>query len=285
MKKIIFPVLVLSAAFGGEFDFGKGNFHIKGGFLGLNSEKSTEISSYTISQQHKNIFSSKWFYKYNITWYESNEIKNAQNNVNVYSNNLPYTLTTPVTDYSYEGLDVNVILGRDLVKTDNIVLGLGGLIGISLPWIESKKDDSNNDDTSSTILNNLKKSKTKIMTYKLGISAVSSFQFNDYFKSFISGSYAYQTGYVKNDYADVDTSVNGIYSDFELNFRFTPFFYKKKIWVFTLSPQLYFTVGYKYSKWIVKDLAIDISGNNLKFSKSDLEMSTNLGYIGVGYSF
>jgi hypothetical protein len=123
------------------------------------------------------------------------------------------------------------------------------------------------------------------MTYKLGISVVSSFHFNDYFKSFISGSYAYQTGYVKNDYADVDTSVNGIYSDFELNFRFTPFFYKKKIWVFTLSPQLYFTVGYKYSKWIVKDLAIDISGNNLKFSKSDLEMSTNLGYIGVGYSF
>ncbi|NPA10952.1 MAG: hypothetical protein GXO62_01760, partial [Epsilonproteobacteria bacterium] len=61
--------------------------------------------------------------------------------------------------------------------------------------------------------------------------------------------------------------------------------YKKKIWIITFSPKLYFTAGYRYSKWIVKDLAIDITGNDIEFSKSDLEMSTSIGYLGVGYSF
>ena len=119
MKKKAGVLLILTSfVFGGEFDFGRGQFSLKGGFLGLNKEKTTSVISYSISQQHKNIFSTDFFYKYNISWYQSSEIKNAQQTVSVYSNNVLTALTTPATDYKYEGLDANLILGRDVYKND-----------------------------------------------------------------------------------------------------------------------------------------------------------------------
>jgi len=286
MKKKAGVLLILTSfVFGGEFDFGRGQFSLKGGFLGLNKEKTTSVISYSISQQHKNIFSTDFFYKYNISWYQSSEIKNAQQTVSVYSNNILTALTTPVTDYKYEGLDANLILGRDVYKNDNFIASIGVLGGISIPWIESKKDSGNDDTTSSYILNSMKKSKTKILTYKLGMSLLSKINLNKYFKCFISGSYAYQTGYIKNDYANVDERINGSFSEIEANLRYIPFSFKKRIWFITFSPKFYITAGYKFSKWIINDLAIDISGNNLKFSKSDLEMGTSIGYVGFGYDF
>jgi hypothetical protein len=286
MKKQTVVLLILTSfVFGGEFDFGNGQFRLKGGFLGLNKEKTTSVISYSISQQHKNIFSTDFFYKYNISWYQSSEIKNAQQTVSVYSNNILTALTTPVTDYKYEGLDVNLILGRDVYKNDNFIASIGVLGGISIPWIESKKDSDNDDTISSYILNAMKKSKTKIFTYKLGMSVITKMDLNKYFKCFISGSYAYQTGYIKNDYANVDERINGSFSEIEANLRYIPFSFTKRIWFITFSPKFYITAGYKFSKWIINDLAIDISGNNLKFSKSDLEMSISIGYLGFGYDF
>jgi len=131
----------------------------------------------------------------------------------------------------------------------------------------------------------MKKSKTKILTYKLGMSLLSKISLNKYFKCFISGSYAYQTGYIKNDYANVDSNSEGNFKAFEAGLRFTPFSYKKKIGMITLTPKLYFTLGYRYSYWKLKDIAIDITGNNILFGKNSLEIKTSIGYVGVGYSF
>jgi len=285
MRKLLLSGVFAVSLMAGEFDFGKGTLKIQGGFLGLDSEKSANVVSYSLSEQHKNIFSTNWFYKYNITWFQSKDVVNAQQSVNVNLNGSQTNLILPMTDYKYEGLDANFVLGKDIYKQKDSHLGIGLLLGLSLPWIESKKDSDNNDDTSSYILNAMKKSKTEIKTFKIGLNVNVNKDFNRFFALYASGSYAYQTGNVKNDYANVDSNSEGNFKAFEAGLRFTPFSYKKKIGMITLTPKLYFTLGYRHSYWKLKDIAIDITGNNILFGKNSLEIKTSIGYVGVGYSF
>jgi len=280
----IAAVAVLSAA---EFEFGHGTFKMKGGFLGLTSEKSADVTSYSLVEQHKNLFSTTWFYKYEITWYDSKDIVNSQKTISDYTLNgfAASELTTPITDYDYEGLDVNIVVGKDVVKKDASHIGVGVLAGISLPYINTGKDSDDNDDTTSAIFAAMKKSKTKIKTFKLGVNINAKHSFNKFVSVYANASYAYQTGNIKNDYADADYDVDGTFEQYEAALRFTPFSAKKKVLFFTLNPELYFTLGYRYSYWKLKDVAIDITGNGIDFDKTDLDMKTSVVYAGVGYSF
>jgi len=269
MKKgIIFLASLLLAS---EFQFGSGTFYLKGGFSGLDEEKSTDIKSYSLVENYKKI--SSFYLHYEITWYSSKTLTSAQKTIQTYTNLIPTTTTIPAIDYEYKGLDVNFVLGKDINN-----LGIGILLGLSIPYIDTKSSSN----TSSTIL---KKSKTKIKTFKIGPSLNGFYQFNQYISAFVNFAYAYQTGKVKNDYLDIDTSIDGSFTQADFNFRFTPFQTKTKIGFLTLNPKLYFTAGYKYNYWIVKDVSIDISGNNIPIPKSDLEFKTSIVYLGIGYSF
>ena len=227
MKKIIFlsSILVISL-FSSEFEFGNGKINIKGGFIGLDFSKKVDIKSYSLVEKHKNIFGSSFFYKYNLSYYQSKNLITAQKTI---SGITPITIA-PIK-YKYEAVDFNLVLGKDLVTKNHSFISSGVLLGISIPYIDSGSSSSSNNN--STIVKVLKKSKTKMLTYKIGLNLNGKYEFNKYFSFFVSGSYAYQTGYVKNSYVNVDTSANGVYNDFNINFRFTPFSYKKKVLIIT----------------------------------------------------
>jgi len=286
LSLIAFMSLSLNA---GEIQYGKGNFEIKGGFIGLDKSINADLQTYSFLEQHKNFGSSSWFYKYNFTFYDSKQMVQTQSSINSYTNgyfNPPISLTTPSIDYRVQGMDINLVLGKDISRTDeNNYLGLGLMIGISLPWIDSKKDDNNDDSTSDNTMNNMTKSKTEIYTYKIGPSITYRKSLNNLFSFYTSATYAYQNGTIKNDYLNSDLSVNGLFQEYDLGFRFQPVSFDKKVGWFTFSPRLYATIGYRYTSWDLKDINIDITGINTNFTKSDFLMKSKITYFGLGYSF
>lgn len=282
---------------------GIGTIKMSGGFLGLDASLKTDITTYSIKEQHAMLFGSKsWFYRYNLTWYDSKQMIAAQNTVNTYLSKLPtsfanhYFPTTPINspiqlktpsiDYRLQGLDVNLGLGKDLYhKSENQYFGAFVMAGLSIPWINSKKDSRNNDSISNSAMNLMKASKTEISTYKIGLGVAGRVPLNKYFSLYGSATYAYQSGTIKNSYARADFNTNGIFQEYDIGIRFQPFSYDKKLGWLTLSPKLYGTLGYRYTKWTLKDINIDTTGVGVKFDKSDFSMNSSLYYLGLGYSF
>ena len=267
-----------------EVEFGKGTFKISGGFIGLDHTIKDDVATYSIVEQHASIFKSSWFYKYNITWYNSEELVATQNTINTKLSNL--NMTTPSIDYRPQGLDINLGIGKDLYhKNENDYLGIALMVGLSTPYIDSKKDSNNNDSLSNDAMNAMKKSKTKIYTYKIGLNTTGEAPLGNYFSLYGSATYAFQTGTMKNSYANSDLDVDGTFQEYDIGIKFQPLKYDKKIGWFTFSPRLYATLGYRYSQWILDDVAIDITGIGINFDKTDFKMKSSIGYFGIGYSF
>lgn len=290
ISKVLLLALGITVLNAGEIQIGKGTFEMSGGFIGLDKTIQADIQTYSMAEQHAPFFGSKsWFYKYNVTWYDSKHMVAAQNSINTIANQYfpaPSSMTTPSIDYRLQGLDANIGLGKDLYhKNENQYFGIALLTGLSIPWIDSKKSSSNNDSTSYNAMNAMKDSKTKIYTYKVGLGFSGRVALGKYFSLYGSGTYAYQNGTFKNSYAKADLKVNGIFQQYEVGARFQPFSYDKKIGWFTFSPRLYATLGYRYSDWKLKDINVDVTGVGVNFAKTDFNMNSSIGYFGLGYSF
>jgi len=307
----IFLYSFLSAS---EIEYGFGTYRLKGGFMGLTNQVSTDIDSFSLVNRHSN-FAGDVFYSYEFTWYDSKTLRAMQHTYNNMANNVnnfipsQSPITIPAMNYRMKGLDVNLALGYDIVHQDeDNFLGLGFLLGVSAPWIDSSKSISSvakssavpsfdfylkdNDLTSLLSGDNIfKESETKIMNYKLG--AMLNLQ-----KSLISNkvsiyglaSYAFQKAYIKNSLIDSKFSVNGFFQEYNIGLYFTPFTQKYKLGWFTLSPRLYATLGYRYANWDLDKMVINISGVELSSEMLSpfamkFGMDTSVGYFGIGYSF
>jgi len=282
--------LISTSLYAGEVQVGTGTFNIKGGFIGLDQSTSADIKTYSLVEQHAPLFGSKsWFYKYNLTWYDSKDAVDAQNSINTTSGTLGSSTTsivTPSVDYRLQGLDVNLVLGKDFMhKSENDYVGAGVMLGISIPWIDSKKDSDNDDSTSDSNMNNMPDSKTEIYTYKIGPSITGRRSLNSLFSIYGSATYAYQTGTFKNTEVDSDFTVNGTFQEYDFGIRFQPVSYNKKIGFLTFSPRFYATLGYRYTSWDLDDINIDITGTNTSFTQTDFNMNSSITYFGLGYSF
>jgi len=294
MNKVLSLCLIAGTlATASEIRYGHGTYALNGGFLGLTSRHTTDISSYSLVEQHQNIFKTRGYYAYNITWYDSDILVQNQQTLEtgVSQANSLIPLGTSATqvqipglNYRYEGLDAQGVIGYDLYhQGENDFLGVGLLVGISLPWIDTQKSsDSQND---STFTDMYEKSKTEIMTYRVGPSIEGRTSLGKFFSLYASGTVAYQTGSIKNDYARTDLNVDGWFTALDAGLRFQALSYDKEVFGITISPRLYATLGYRYSYWELKDIAIDISGVGTTFNQTTMEMSTSVAYLAIGYSF
>ena len=302
MKKILIVALFSSTLFSGEFQIGKGSMSFTGGMLGLTQTISEDITSYSLVSNHSNIGSTKTFYAYNFTWYDSKHMKQMQGIYNTgitqVNNSFSPNLLTgksiyiPTMDYRLQGLDASISLGYDLInKDENNYLGVAGYIGISTPWISATKGDdplpvSLPPQTSSNIYNYYKDSETKIKTYKLGVALYSRTKLTSSLSGYLNAIYAYQTGSISNSYAKSDFDVNGHFTSFDFGLRFQPYEKNFDLGFFTLSPRVFATLGYRQNSWTYDDAAINISGmSSVKFPKTTMKIDTHIGYIGFGYSF
>ena len=308
MKKIGLSLIVFSALLSAvEIEYGSGTFNMNGGFLGLTGSIGTDIDTFSLVERHSNIAGSDIFYSYDLTWLDSRTLKQAQhtyNNMTTVANNfLPTTQKwkIPSMEYRVKGMDVNIRAGYDVIhENEDNFLGIGLATGLSMPWIDSSSsatpDSSSirfileNKDTALTAADYFKKSKTSIMTYKIGPTVNFQKSFNKNVSIYGMGTIAYQTGYIENDYISSKMSVDGTFQEYNVGLYFTPFTETYKWGWLTLSPRLYGTIGYKYSKWDVDEVLINISGAEMSSKILDpLSMKfgfdSSVGYAGVGYSF
>ena len=170
-----------------------------------------------------------------------------------------------------------------------------------MPWIDSSSSAAPSADTIKFLLDNqdaaltaadlFKKSKTKVMTYKVGPSInFKKTLVSDKLSVYGLASLAYQTGYIKNDYVHSKFTVNGTYQELNLGLYYTPFTENYEWGWLTLSPRIYATLGYKYSKWDVDEMLINISGAEMSSKILDplgmkFGFDSSVGYAGIGYSF
>jgi hypothetical protein len=299
MKKLSFFLFVASALFAGEIRIGSGDMGFSGGFLGFDKKVTEGITTFGYEQNHKNIFGSKSFYCYNITWYDSDHFKQMQSIYNTGVNQLfswmppivSSNVFVPTMDYRLQGLDASLSLGYDLShKDENNYFGIGGYLGINLPWIDSQKDSSYLDNIPAGIdVNKLydfyKVSKTDIQTYKLGVGIYTKTSLTSTLSVYANGVYAYQTGSMENDYAKSDFNVDGTYKSLDIGLRYSPYQKNHRFLEITWSPRVYITAGYKLERWSVDDVAIDISGMGINMPKTTMKFDTDIGYLGFGYSF
>jgi hypothetical protein len=292
MKKIALSLLAVSALISAsEFQYGSGTFSMEGGFLGLTQSIDTDVTTYSLVERHSNLFSSDFFYGYDVTWYDSQALKQLQHSYNdvagaVNSQLSSSVVQVPSLEHRLTGLDANIRVGYDVLHTDNSnFLGFGVLLGVSLPWIDSSSSSSDSD------TDYLEDSKTEFTTYKVGPTI--NFQktlISDKLSVYGVGSFAFQTASIKNSYAQSDFTVNGTFQEYNIGLHYTPFTKNYDLGWFTLSPRVYATVGYKYTKWDLDEMVVDVSGRELSSNilsplKTKFGMDSSIGYVGVGYSF
>jgi len=295
-KSLIVASLCVSLASATEFQFGAGTFTMEGGFLGLTESIDNDVVTYTLGTRHSN-FGKKFFYGYDLTWFDSKDLIQAQQTYNEFAN----SFSIPEMEYRVKGLDVNLRVGYDIYNQDqDNFFGVGLLVGLSLPWIDSTKSDNTAPSLNSFSSNFsgmmdakdlFDDSETDIITYKIGPTI--TFQrglISNKLSIYGVASYAYQTGSVENDYAKSDFDVDGTFQEYNIGLYFTPFTSTFKWGFLTLSPRVYATLGYRYSKWSVDKMVINTSGAELSSDtlapfEKDFEMSSSIGYFGVGYSF
>jgi len=292
MKKIALSLLAVSALISAsEFQYGSGTFSMEGGFLGLTQSIDTDVTIYSLVERHSNLFSSDFFYGYDVTWYDSQALKQLQHSYNdvagaVNSQLSSSVVQVPSLEHRLTGLDANIRVGYDVLHTDNSnFLGFGVLLGVSLPWIDSSSSSSDSD------TDYLEDSKTEFTTYKVGPTI--NFQktlISDKLSVYGVGSFAFQTASIKNSYAQSDFTVNGTFQEYNIGLYYTPFTKNYDLGWFTLSPRVYATVGYKYTKWDLDEMVVDVSGRELSSNilsplKTKFGMDSSIGYVGVGYSF
>jgi len=278
MKKLLSIALLSVGLFSSEIQFGKGSFSVDANFLGLSSSKSEDIMSYSLVNEHKNIFSTKYFYSYKLAYYKSKTITTTYNyNSYLLSSILGNSNNSLLIYNKLRGIDLNIVLGRDIINQDNedTYLGAGILVGASFPYLKTNSNSSSNNST----LDYLKKSKTKFYTYKIGLSLKGQKAINNFFNLYASTAYAVQRAKVKNTALNLDTSSNGDYFTFNTGLKIQAKT-KTKIGFITLSPALFATVGYRYDYWKVKNVKV----NSISL-KTDIEFKISQLYVGLGYDF
>ena len=303
MKKITWSLIALSMLSSAlEFQYGSGTFNMNGGFTkkGISGTVGTDIDTFSLVDRHTNIAGTDVFYSYDFMWMDSKTLKQAQqtyNNAVGNFNNLfpaasPWEI--PTMDYRVKGLDINFRAGYDVIhENEDNFLGLGLLVGMSIPWIDSSRSAAlevllDNKDSALNLYELFKKTKTTMMTYKIGPSINFQKSLNENISVYGIGSIAYQTGYIENDYINSKFSVNGSFQELNVGLYFTPFTDTYEWGWLKLSPRIYGTLGYKYSKWDVDDITINMFD---KFEKEldplmmEFGMDSSVGYVGIGYSF
>jgi len=286
LKKVLFFFVLIGVLFGAEFEYGKGTFSIKGGLFGLNKTVSQDIDVFAFYNHHKNILGTKFFFSYKLAFYKSKSVTNTINTYNsVVSSN---TLTNSLTfDYKLQGVDANIVLGRDFYREGGDYLGVGVLLGISGPYIKSKGDDSassDSDNVDNTLpgYGYLSDSETDFTTYKIGPSVRAQKEILSFLTVYGDAQYAYQMARVKNKEAGIDQYDSGNYLSYDIGVKLQAKAGRKKIWIISFSPKFFVTFGYRYNYWKVKN--VEINGVNL-IGPADLSFSVEYAYFGLGYDF
>ncbi len=270
LKLTFLVVSAIAIAPAAELSVGKGTFDWSIGVPGLMSTSfSLDTTVYTLANPHDNFLNSKYYFFYDADLYTSDFVDKVTNFVTK-----PLTSSAINGEYQIAGFDMDIGIGYDLKHDGDDYFGIGLVTGLSAPVVKVK-------DFEETIKLNyalLDNSETDIMTYKIGIGAHASKSLTNSLSISANTYVAFQKGDIDSDLLGT-FDVDGIYTSFSTQLKYTP--YKSN------GKELYFTLGYKYKNWDINDAKINIA-NIIPVEKpsiGNVGFSSNSGYVGVGFNF
>jgi hypothetical protein len=274
----------------GEVEYGRGSIALTGSMIGLAGTISDDVTTYTIKNEHHNSPLKHINYNYKISWYDSQKINQAVTTYDGYVNDFNgYTgnaLDIPQISYKIKGLDTDIGVGYDIIDLGvRDYFSIGPTIGLSFPTLKATTASTSSSSSSdaSSLFNS---SNTKITTYKVGLQMRVSKSLTSYLSIYASSVYAYQMARLQNSEINLDIYTDGIFNENEIGIRLQALERKYDVtsW-FSLSPQLFFTAGVRYSSWELNDVAINLFNYDFPLPQSTFKVESTTMYAGVGYSF
>ncbi len=276
---------------------GKGDFEWKVGMSSLfDTSIELDIDVITLNEQHMNFEDSRYYLFGNLDIYSSDTVDKATDIIdNVMLSKMPNTPisnilgvnnTSPndvlgnfvpvASSYEISGIDFNIGLGYDIMKSDDGYIGMGLMAGVSTPFLEME----NPIDAMAFTYAFLKDTDTDVMTYKAGISLQAGYNFGENVSIYSTFIYAYQTGDIENSIVDSSMDVDGNYRALDIGLELRPS--SDSSW-----SDLYATIGYTSKAWDVDTIEATVAGidtpNIASVFRNDL--STDYAYFGIGYRF
>ena len=306
MKKYL-SIAMLSALFAstsgaGEYRFATGNFNWKLSFPFMSTDIDQTVAVLSYEEAHSNIFSTDFFLFYNVDLYTAQTSNKLTSYIKEATSAMPNMATAPINDFKnmaskyspisiptefrIHGIDANIGLGYDIIHDKKFILGLGVNTGLSLPYFDSSSSNKTKIKFP-TIAPKIDMGKTDFFTYKLGPMIYTQYNFTKKFSAYLSASYGYQVGWIKNSFLGSSLTVNGRYDYIDVGLRYRPWKKNIDLGFFEIDPSFYITAGYMHKNWKVNDIKVKVFKH----------LSTNLGgivkskfkndyvYVGIGYSY
>ncbi len=294
---ILLTSLYMSSLYAMDIRIGKGDFSMKMAVLGFSGKMTTDITTITLNETHRNIFNSKFFFNFDISYMDSKSKVRVLNLYNSFADSAcsmcslcPFPPCTgcseicsklPSAKFEVEGFDFNLGLGYDIWQSENkkSYIGIGVLLGATAPWkIKGKSIVSYSMD----FMKLMQDTDTDMIDIKLGPQIRGAYEIFPGLVVHGDSAIAFQKAWMKNDSYHIDANVDGSFFTINLGVDYYPLVNQKTKW-----SNIYVTAGFNYKKWLVKDVEINgVSVRNLiMVPVSDLKMETTTGYVGAGYQF
>jgi hypothetical protein len=282
-SRILLLIALYSAASSAsaiELRVGKGNFSNQFSMVNaLTMDFDFPVTNYSLASQHESLYDSRYFLVYDLTVFDSDYVNKATDFVGSVTNTILNPLSYNVeTEYRFYGVDFNMGLGYDLIKSDSVFFGIGISGGISAPIIASRKPGTQDLSNLNLLLKVLDTTKTRVQTYKIGPVVSAGYRHESGFNLTASYAYNYQTGRINNDYLLSEVDVVGHYTMFDISISYEPSTYVPK--------GVYFVLGYNLKSWNYDSATVSVAGLQAAIpSVFDMEFKVSNTYLGVGYRF
>jgi len=278
---LLIATLFFTSLHGVELRIGKGEFQTSMGihdFWQMSAKSDIDVIS--ISQPRYNLNETLYLFG-TLDIYSSpsmeavsqyiDTVMNATTPFGFTPNTLLGTFVPVPNSYEIEGVDVDIGITKEMIKSRDYSFGVGVVTGFSTPIMKME----NYFEAFNFYADILDYTQTKLKTYKAGIVLEGSLNLNESITLSSKATYAYQQANLTNSIMQFDS--DGKHRTFETNVQYTPKSLKN----------IYLNAGYSYKDWQVDSMQGAIMGISTPNVSAvvDIELSSRYGYVGIGYKF
>ena len=275
-----------------ELRYGSGDFDMGAAakpFVSM--DPSLEVDTWTLAEPHRNINDSPLYYQFRADYFDSDTVNQMTDLASVsMTSNLPVigssvtdliadNTAIPVpADYRIHGVNFDVGVGYDVLKTARGHVGVGVNTGVSTPFMKVR----NVLPAANLALDMLDTFDTEVTTYKAGVAVQGSYQATPWLEVAGNASLNHQTGEMDNGWVGSGIDMDGTYRTLEVEAKLKP----AKL---LNQPQLknaFVSIGHSRSDWNYDSAAINTPiGSASVPGMFDADFTHDSTWIGAGYDF
>jgi hypothetical protein len=275
-----------------ELRYGSGDFNMGMDVPLVSMDTRLSVDTLTVAEPHKNLGNSRLYYQFRADYFDSDTVNKLTD-----FTSLPLRTKLPVVnssitdlvadntplpvpaDYRIHGLNVDVGMGYDVVKTPKGHVGVGVNTGISTPFMEVRNFKLS---TANFIMDTLDTFDTDITTYKAGVGVQGSYQATPWLEVAGGASLNHQTGEMDNGIIGSGIDIDGTYRTLEVSAKIRPA-------ILLHQPKLknaFISIGHTQSRWDYDSAEITTPVGAFKVpGVMDADFEHSSTFVGVGYDF